>query len=246
MLRRFRADLHVHTCLSPCADLRMSPRAIVERVCAQKIEILGICDHNSAGNVPALQKAARTRGVTVLPGIEVCTREEIHVLALFGDIAPALALQSVVYDHLSGKNDPEAFGMQVLANDQDEVLAFEERLLIGAVDLPVEEIVGEIHRLGGAAIAAHIDRESYSVISQLGFIPPGLKFDALELSRFTATDEARIRFPEQSACTILRNSDAHFPEDIGRNTCEYLLEGPTFPEIMKAFRNEGGRMVCEG
>lgn len=246
MLRRIRADLHVHTCLSPCGDLAMSPRTIAERVCSLKIGILGICDHNSAENVPAVMKAAGARDVTVLPGMEVCTREEIHVLALFEHISQAFALQSTVYDHLAGKNDPDVFGLQVVADDHDEVLAFEERLLIGAVDMPVDDVVREIHRLGGAAIAAHIDRESYSVLSQLGFIPPGLGFDALELSRYISQEEARIRFQSQSASTFIRNSDAHYPGDVGDNTCEYLLEEATFAEIMLAFRKVEGRMVCEG
>jgi len=246
MLRRIRADLHVHTCLSPCGDLRMSPRKIAEQVSKRKIGILGICDHNSAENVRAVVKTAGDRDVTVLPGLEICTREEIHVLALFEHISQAFALQSTVYDHLAGKNDPDVFGLQVVADDNDEVLALEERLLIGAVDLPVDEVVREIHRLGGAAIAAHIDRESFSVISQLGFIPPGLGFDALELSSHITQDGARERFARYADCTFVRNSDAHFPDDIGTNTCEYLLEKPTFDEMVKAFRRAGGRMVCEG
>jgi len=246
MLRRIRADLHVHTCLSPCGDLTMSPRHIAEQVWKRKIGILGICDHNSAENVPAVMKAAGTRDVTVLPGMEICTREEIHVIALFGDIAPAFALQALVYDHLEGKNDPDVFGLQVVADENDGVVAIEERLLIGAVDLPVEEVVREIHRLGGAAIAAHIDRESYSVISQLGFIPPGLNFDALELSRHITREGASERFARYAECAFVRNSDAHFPADVGNNTCEYLLEHPTFAEIVRAFRREEGRMVCEG
>ena len=123
MLRRIRADLHVHTCLSPCGDLAMSPRTIAEQVCRLKIGILGICDHNSAENVPAVMKAAGTRNVTVLPGMEVCTREEIHVLALFEHISPAFALQSIVYDHLAGKNDPDVFGLQVVADEHDEDLS---------------------------------------------------------------------------------------------------------------------------
>jgi hypothetical protein len=224
----------------------MSPRKIAEQVCKRKIGILGICDHNSAENVPAVMKAAGTRDVTVLPGMEVCTREEIHVLALFEHISPAFALQSIVYDHLAGKNDPDVFGLQVVADENDEVLAFEERLLIGAVDLGVEEVVREIHRLGGAAIAAHIDRESYSVMSQLGFIPPGLRFDALELSRYIVQEEAMDRFAPYADCTFIRNSDAHFLDDVGNNTCEYLLETPTFAEMMKALRKKEGRMVCEG
>lgn len=244
MLRRVRADLHVHTCLSPCGDLEMSPMKIAARAHQRGIGIVAICDHNSSENVPAVMKAGARHDLVVLPGMEICTREEVHVLAIFGGLEEALAMQSIVYEHLHGGNDPAVFGLQVLANEQDEVLAFQERLLIGAVDLPLELIVNEIHRLGGLAVASHIDRDSYSVISQLGFIPGALRFDALELSAHISSQGAHERFAPYAACTFVRNSDAHFLDDVGENTCEYMLERPTFEEIRKAFRGEDGRMVC--
>ncbi|MCX6143896.1 MAG: hypothetical protein NTZ35_11820, partial [Ignavibacteriales bacterium] len=135
--------------------------------------------------------------------------------------------------------------MQVIANELDEVMGFEDRLLIGAADLTVDHVVGEIHRLGGVAVASHIDRESYSVISQLGFIPETLRFDALELSRHVRTEDARKRFAGSRKWTFVRNSDAHFLDDIGLNTCEYLVESPTLSEISKALKGANGRMVCE-
>jgi PHP family Zn ribbon phosphoesterase len=222
----------------------MSPQKITARASSVNIGIVAICDHNTAENVAAVMKAAGGRGVVVLPGMEVCTREEIHVLAIFDTLAPASALQSMVYDHLPGTNDPEAFGMQVVADENDRVVAFQDRLLIGAVELPVEQIVNEIHRLGGIAIASHIDRESYSVVSQLGFIPDTLRFDALELSRHITDQEARDRFAGSSGFTFIRNSDAHSLGDLGENTSEYVLEKPTFQEILKALKGEDGRMVC--
>jgi PHP family Zn ribbon phosphoesterase len=245
MLGRFRADLHVHTCLSPCGDLEMSPRKITARVCDRSLDIIAICDHNSAENVPAVMKAAGGGRVVVLPGMEVCTNEEIHVLAIFENLDQVFAMQAMVYDHLPGENDPDAFGLQVVANEHDEVVAMQTRLLIGAVDLPVDRILDEIHRLGGLAIASHIDRGSYSVISQLGFIPETLEFDALELSSRMPDREARERFPSGASFVFVRNSDAHFLGDVGKNTSEYLLHEPTFAEIHKALRKEEGRMVME-
>ena len=243
-MRRYRADLHVHTCLSPCGDLLMSPQKIVAQVLHRNIEIIAICDHNSAENVPAVTAAAGG-AVVVLPGLEICTKEEIHVLGVFQDIEAAFHMQSLVFDSLPGKNDPDAFGVQVVANERDEVVALEDHLLIGAADVPAEEIVNEIHRLGGIAIASHIDRESYSVIGQLGFIPESLRFDALELSHHIENQEARRRFPGLPDLPFVRSSDAHFLGDLGTNTSEYLLERPTFPEIRKALRGEDGRRVCE-
>jgi 3',5'-nucleoside bisphosphate phosphatase len=244
MLRRFRADLHVHTCLSPCGDLRMSPRNIATEAGKRGILLLAVCDHNSAENVAAVMKAAEAGSVTVLPGMEVCSREEIHVLAIFEDLESVLDLQSTVYAHLKGRNDPEAFGLQVVANELDEVIGYQDSLLIGAVDLPIEDIVDTIHGLGGVAVASHIDRESFSVTSQLGFIPETLKFDALELSCNIGDDEARRRFVAYGDATFVRNSDAHELKDLGKNTSEYMLDHPSFQEIQKAFAKQDGRMIC--
>lgn len=244
MLRRFRADLHVHTCLSPCGDLRMSPRNIATEAGKRGMLLLAICDHNSAENVAAVMKAAEASDVTVLPGMEVCSREEIHMLAIFQDLEPVLSLQSTVYGHLAGRNDPEVFGLQVVANECDEVVGYQDRLLIGAVDMPIDEIVDTVHKLGGAAVASHIDRESFSVISQLGFIPETLKFDALELSGNIRDEEARRRFVAYEDATFIRNSDAHELCDLGKNTSEYMLDHPSFREIQKAFAKLDGRMIC--
>jgi len=208
--------------------------------------LLAVCDHNSAENVGAVMKAAEAGNVTVLPGMEVCSREEIHVLAIFENLESDLSLQSMVYDHLAGQNDPDAFGLQVVCNECDEVMGYQDRLLIGAVNLPIEEIVEAIHEREGVAVASHIDRESFSVISQLGFIPESLKFDALELSTNIADDDARRRFVAYTDNTFVRNSDAHELEQLGRNTCEYLLERPSFREMRLALGMLDGRMVCTG
>ena len=244
MLRRFRADLHVHTCLSPCGDLFMSPRKIASRAESLRIALLAVCDHNSAGNALAVMRAAGTN-VTVLPGLEICTREEIHVLALFGEIEAARAMQEKVQRHLEGTNDPEAFGLQILANELDEVMGYEDRLLIGATGLAIEEVVDAIHRLDGLAIAAHVDRESYSVISQLGFIPENVRFDALELSRSVTAKEFRRTRSAPVGCPFIRNSDAHYLDDVGTNTGEYELDRPSFRELRKALRAEDGRHFCD-
>ena len=245
MLRRFRADLHVHTCLSPCGDLQMTPRKITAQARKKDLDVIAICDHNSAENVPAVMKAAEDARIVVLPGMEICTSEEIHLLAIFDNLDSVEQMQALVYRHLDGRNEPDIFGMQVIANELDEVVGFQDKLLIGATNLTVNHVVDEIHRFGGVAVASHIDRESYSVISQLGFIPETLRFDALELSRHIRTEEASKRFAGSRKWPFIRNSDAHYTDDIGLNTCEYLIESPTLSEIRRALRGESGRMVCE-
>lgn len=243
MLRWFKTELHVHTCLSPCADILMSPRKIVAEVLRQQIDIIAITDHNSSGNASAVMKAAAGEGIVVLPGMEVCTREEVHVLAIFENPALATMLQAYIYEHLQGTNDPEVFGLQVIADELDQVDRYEERLLIGATDLSIEEAVARIHELGGLAIAAHVDREGFGIIGQLGFIPETLKLDALEVSSNTTDKEVTTRFGMYGRYTFIRNSDAHFLNQIGRNSTRFLLAEPSFAEIRKALQKQDGRMV---
>jgi PHP family Zn ribbon phosphoesterase len=223
----------------------MSPRKIAAQARKQGVELLAICDHNSAENVPAVIKSAEAVGISVLPGMEICTSEEIHLLAIFDNPDSVEQMQACVYRHLDGINEPDVFGMQVIANELDEIVGFQDKLLIGATNLTADHVVNEIHRLGGIAVASHIDRESYSVVGQLGFIPETLHFDALELSRHMRTEEARRRFAGSRTWSFIRNSDAHALDDIGLNTCEYLIEKPTLSEISKALSGEDGRMICE-
>lgn len=241
MLRVFKADLHVHTCLSPCTELDMSPREIVDQAKVKKIDIIGICDHNSAENVPAVMKAAKNFPISILPGIEVTSQEEVHILALFDDFDNALKLQEYVYDNLPGENDEEAFGMQVIVNEKAEVLGFNNKLLIGATTISLEKIIRIIHNFSGIAIASHIDRESFSIISQLGFVPENLELDALEISPKMAFNEAKKRFKMNYPLTC--SSDAHYPNDIGKGFTSFLLKDGTVAEIKKALRNEEERKL---
>jgi hypothetical protein len=222
----------------------MSPRTIVARARETGLDLMAICDHNSAENAGAVIGAAAADPVT-LAGLEICSREEVHVLAIFADLEAALAMQSVVYAHLVGNNVPEVFGDQPVVNEQGDILFFQDRLLIGATDLSIGEIVGEVHRFHGLAIASHIDRASYSVISQLGIIPAELAFDALELSTTLSPAAVAARYPSAAGFVVISNSDAHRPEEIGARTCTLLLESPAFGELRKLFARVGGRIVCE-
>jgi PHP family Zn ribbon phosphoesterase len=241
----FFADLHLHTCLSPCAELSMTPRGIIGKAASLGINIIAVCDHNSAENVAVTQELGRAKGITVIPGMEICSSEEVHLLGLFGRLEEVLTMQEVVYTHLqSGENDEEAFGMQVVVNEADEVLAFNRRLLIGATDLPVNAVVDQIHRFGGLAFASHIDREGFGIIGQLGFIPEGLDFDALEISSGTEPDAARQRFGAYGRFPWVSSSDAHRPEDIGRRTTSLFMHHATFEELCLALKGSGGRKVA--
>lgn len=241
MLRQFKADLHVHTCLSPCTDLNMSPQGILAAAVKAKIDILGICDHNSSENALAIMNAAKGTEIHVIPGMEVTSQEEVHVVALFDDVKNALKLQEHVYSRLPGENDEEAFGMQVIVNEKEEVLGFNEKLLIGATTLTLDHILELIHSLDGVSIASHVDREAFSIFGQLGFIPENLELDALEISPRISYAEAEKRYTTQYPLTC--SSDAHYPEDIGKGFTCFLLKEGTVAEIRKALRNEDGRKV---
>jgi PHP family Zn ribbon phosphoesterase len=177
--------------------------------------------------------------------MEVTSREEVHLLALFDRLDLLLQLQTVVYHHLPGQNDENLFGYQVIVNDRDEVEGMNQRLLIGATQLSLQEIIDQIHALGGLAIACHIDRDSYSVISQLGFVDDGIPFDALEISHSTGIKRGRLRFPELSARPFIESSDAHFIRDIGQGFTEIFLEAGTVSELKMAFEKMRGRYIRE-
>ncbi len=243
MLRAFRCDLHMHTCLSPCAEFDMYPKALIDKCISEKLDLIAICDHNASENVPYVLSLARGKPLTVLPGMEISSVEEVHLLAIFDDLRDLLKLQGIVYEHLPGKNQEDVFGCQVIVNDRDEVEGMNERLLIGATELPLQEIIDLIHALGGLAVASHIDRPSYSVISQLGFIDPSMPFDALEITPATGIRSARQQYPGLSSFAFIESSDAHFIRDIGSAFTTMILEEANIRELKLAFENRDGRHV---
>ncbi|MDD5722509.1 MAG: PHP domain-containing protein [Syntrophales bacterium] len=244
-VKEFRCDLHVHTCLSPCADLDMYPSALVESAAAKGLDVIGICDHNASENVRYVIEASRGKPVHVFPGMEISSREEAHVIALFENIDKLLKVQEVVYAALSGSNREEIFGCQAVVNASDEVEGFNDRLLIGSADLSLREIVEAVHAAGGIAIAAHIDRESFSVLGQLGFIPPDIRFDALEISRRMGLGEARKRYPDLGGYPFIESSDAHFIRDIGEGVTRICMKEPSLSELKMALEGREGRYVKE-
>ena len=243
MLRALRCDLHVHTCLSPCAELDMFPRAIIEKATAAKLDVIAVCDHNASENAAHVINLSRGKPIAVLPGMENTSREEVHLLALFDDLESLYRLQGFIYDHLPGVNQEEIFGCQVIVNDRDEVEGMNAHLLIGAADLPLQNVIDLTHRLGGLAVASHIDRPSYSVLSQLGFIDPSMRFDALEVSHGMGIGRARRQYPELASFAMITSSDAHVIGDVGRAYTTIILEEGNVRELRLAFQNRDGRYI---
>lgn len=240
-LREFRVDLHIHTCLSPCADLTMIPSALIKEAKKKNLDGIGICDHNSAENVTVIKKAGEREGLKVFGGIEISSSEEVHILAFFDDDASLLKMQDTVYKNLSGENDASYFGEQLIADENDRFIESNDRLLIGSTGLSVSEIVSITHELDGVSIASHIDRESFSLIGQLGFIPEGLAIDALEVSyRYKQNKNIDIRSFD---LPLVTSSDAHYLPDIGRSFTTFFLSELSFAEMLMAFQGVKGRKV---
>lgn len=241
-MKRFVADLHIHTCLSPCAELDMTPRRIIDAAVKKGLDVIAISDHNSAENAGVAAKIAEDRGIKVLPAMEVTSYEEAHVLAIFDSTENVMDMQEIIYKNLpDGINDERLSGYQVVVNEEDEVLGFNKRILFGATSLSLNTLVDTIHSFGGIAVASHIDKEIFSVISQLGFIPDDIAFDALEISYNTKRERAESVFGAYGSIPWITSSDAHHLGDIGRRTTSFFLEELSFEEMVRAFK--GGRRI---
>ena len=240
-MRELRADLHLHTCLSPCGGLEMVPTAIVRRAKTVGLDMVAVCDHNSVANVAAVARVGRREQLCVLPGVEIASREEVHVLGVFGPELDLAGLQRLLDASLEGENEADIFGLQVVVDERDEPTDVESKLLIGATGLTLEEVVEAIHAFGGLAIAAHVDREGFGLIGQLGFVPLGLPLDALEVSPRASQSEWQERW--RGSFPVITSSDAHHLEEIGRAATCFLAEEASFEEIRKALKGRAGRRV---
>jgi predicted metal-dependent phosphoesterase TrpH len=221
----------------------MTPRAIVDRALRQGLDAISICDHNSARNAGACIRAASGSKLLVIPGLEITTSEEVHILGLFDNPEDADSAQDEIYARLYGLNDENAIGVQAVVNEFDEVEDIDDRLLIGATTLSSERVIKLIHSLGGLAVASHVDRSGFGIFSQLGFIPPGLELDALEVSPRTGFDEVRLKYRQAKGYPLITSSDAHYLDDIGAGYTEALLEKVSFEEIALALRGESNRRI---
>lgn len=210
-------DLHIHSCLSPCAEDEMTPGNIAGMAYVKGIDMIAVTDHNTARNLPAAQAAAEEYGILFVPGIEITTREEVHLLGYFPDTAAALACGEKLYPHLPArKNKPKLFGNQFVMNGQDEITGEEDALLIGAADLSLSECAALVRSLGGVPVPAHINRGSNGLMINLGFLPEEPFFPALEVWPKLPCDMDTV-----TGKHLLHSSDAHRLEDMAER--EYML-----------------------
>lgn len=241
-MRTFRTDLHIHTVLSPCGDLEMSPARIVSVAVERGLHILGITDHNSTQQCRLIWELGRKAGLTVIPGCEATSREEVHCLCLFPDFEALAEFQKFLDQHLTViPNNPGILGYQVIVDADDQIIEEFDNYLGATLDVSIEEIEQKVHTLSGIFIPAHIDRPRNSLFSNLGFLPPELNVDALQISKLADEQTVRSRYGISPEMTIVKFSDAHYPDDLGKTWTNFELEEPTFEEIRKALRRENER-----
>lgn len=243
-MQTWRADLHVHTVLSPCAGVEMIPPLIVQEAVDQGIRLIAITDHNATANIVAVQKAAQGSGLTVLPGMELQTREEVHVLCLFDTLEQALALQDWVDAHLPViENNADFFGEQFVVDETGDFIRREERLMLTSVTTDLNDAWLVVNDLGGLFIPAHVNRTAFGLIPVLGLLPTDFPIEALEISRHLKPEEAVKKFPQIRGCPLIQNGDVHYLDGFLGST-EWQIEAPTVAELKKAIRNESGRGFC--
>ncbi len=218
----FSYDFHIHSCLSPCGDADMTPFNIVNLAALCGLQVIALTDHNTCRNCPAALQAAKPLGLTVLPGMELTTSEEVHVVCLFADLEQALKFSDYVYDHLPPiDNDPEIFGHQHIMDAEDGILGTLDKLLIDAIDISITEVYDLVKQYGGVAYPAHIDKSAYSVLSNLGIFPTDCGFTCAELSP-RADQAALLAGQPLEGIRLMHSSDAHFLDALGQN--EHFLE----------------------
>ena len=240
-MKTYRAELHVHTVLSPCAGVEMIPPLIVREALQLGLDINAITDQNATANIAAVMQAARDTKLVVLPGMELQTREEVHLLCLFDTLEQAAEWQTKVDALLPDtSNNIEFFGEQFVVDATGEFVRRENRLLINSVAIGLENAAGLVRSLGGLAIPAHVDRKANGLLANLGLVPPG--FDALEISRHITPREATERFPQLCGYPLIQSGDVHLLDGFLGNV-ELEMEKPCISEIYKAIKGQDERKL---
>lgn len=242
----YKSELHIHSVLSPCGGLEMSPSKIVERANAVGLKIIAITDHNCTLHGPLTRKLAEQIGIMVVFGAEVTTKEDIHCLCLFGDEKQRIDFQNFIDSNLPEiMNNPKLFGYQLVVNKDEEIVDEVKNLLISGLDVGINDLAEHVHLLGGLFIPAHIDRPKYSIMSQLGFVPKDLKFDALEISKKTSIEQFVVNTPGLKNARFIKSSDSHDLDQIGITNTFMKMESLCWSEFRMAILGIDGReIIC--
>ena len=230
-------DLHIHSCLSPCGDNDMTPANIAGMAAVKGLDVIAVTDHNSCRNCAPTMKMAEEYGVIALPGMELCTEEEVHVVCLFPDLRAALDFDAYVYDKmLKVPNKEKIFGEQLLYNDMDEIIGKELNLLLCNTSIGFDEVYSLTEERDGIMIPAHVDKTANSLIANLGFIPPDSQFTCAEIKNLSKKEELLRQHIYLNQCRIISNSDAHYLEHINEPEHRIEVSGTSASEIIKALK----------
>ena len=232
----------MHTDYSPCSSNK--PKDILETAKKHGLDGIAITDHNSAENVQAVMKAAENTPLTVIAGMEVYVREGAHIICLFPSLQSVLNFQDFIYSHLpEGKNDPSMFGDQIVCDENDNIINENERLFGFPTNASLEIVAEKVQSLCGVLYPAHIDRQSYSLMRVLGFIPANLNINAVEIALELQEAQSRLGFLKNSKYSILRASDAHDIKQLGTKLSYFYLKRPFFEELKLALAGQKNRKV---
>lgn len=243
-MKEYRVDLHIHTVLSPCASLEMSPDNIVKSALEKGINMIGIADHNTTKQCNVVKQLGKESGLAVLCGVEINTKEEVHCLAFFENDKILNEFQIYLDQHLPVvKNKPKLFGDQVWVDRNNHILGVEDRLLIVGLDQSIDQVAEKINSLGGMFIPAHVDRPRFSISSQLGFLSPGLKVSAVEVSKIVVMEQFAQKHKWIEKYSVITNSDAHTLDQIGSAYSSFLMNDTSFNEVKKALNENEGRKI---
>ena len=208
-------DFHIHSCLSPCGDTDMTPNNIVNYAKIMGYDVIALTDHNTALNCPAVAKIAEENGITFIPGMELCTSEEVHIVCLFYTLEDALNFSEYVKSTMPPiKNKPSVFGEQLICDENDNVIGQEDILLVTASGISTEKVVKKVAEYNGICYPAHIDRSSFSILSSLGTIDEYFGFKCAEIYDILKEDELKKKHPYLEKLKILSDSDAHYLENM--------------------------------
>ena len=242
-MQSFRVELHIHTVLSPCAGVEMIPPLIINRAVDLGLDLIAVTDHNTSENSAAVLKAAKNTDLTVFPGMELQTAEEIHVLCLFDTLEQLSELQDIVDHTLPDiSNNIDFFGEQFIVDETGEFIRRKDQLLINSTDLSIEDAEKVVHELDGLFIPAHINRQAFGLLHRLGFVPPGLNVDALEISRHTTPEKCLANFPMTKVYPFIQSGDVHYLDDF-LGACQFTILEPTISELKLAFEEKNERSV---
>lgn len=231
---KYAVDLHIHSAVSPCADKDMTPNNIVNMALLKGLDAIAVTDHNTGANLRAVDMCAKKAGLIFVPGIEVESSEEVHMICLLPDLVRAQELHLIVQDALPDiMNRADIFGSQLIMDENDIITGEEKRMLLTATKLSADDICAAVRGLGGAVIPAHVDRTSYSMISNLGFIPEELGFRYLEVSKECDRYGYRASHPELDRYRFVQSSDAHYLGDMLERCSMLEIEGLSADAIVR-------------